>query len=186
MFLVETWLDEASLLELRNKMGFGDTFGVSRITRGGGLTLFWKKDVELSVENFSLNYIDAIINKGKENSWGFTGFHGFLETQNHIESWNRLRWFQHKFSLPWISAGDFNEIIKTHEKIGGKPRPNGQMQDFRDVLDECGFIDMGFVGNKFTRYKNYLNGNTIWERLDRAVATQDWMNLFPASKVLTL
>lgn len=49
-------------------MGFGDTFGVSRITRGGGLALFWKKDVELRVENYSQNYIDAVINKGKEDS----------------------------------------------------------------------------------------------------------------------
>ena len=69
MFLAKTWLDEARLLELRNKLGFGATFGVSRVTRGGGLALFWKKDVELSVENSSLNYIDAIINKGRENFW---------------------------------------------------------------------------------------------------------------------
>ena len=45
---------------------------------------------------------------------------------------------------------------------------------------------MGYSGNKFTWYKNYLNGNTIWERLDRVVATQESMNLFPATKVLTL
>ena len=80
MFLAETWLDEARLLELRNKLRFGDTFGVSRVTRGEGLALFWKKYVELSVENSSLNYIDAIINKGRENSWRFIGFYGFPET----------------------------------------------------------------------------------------------------------
>ena len=45
---------------------------------------------------------------------------------------------------------------------------------------------MGYSGNKFTWYKNYPNGNTIWERLDRVVATQESMNLFPATKVLTL
>ena len=66
VFLAETWLDEARLLKLRNK--FRDTLGVSRVTRGRGLALFWKKDVELSVENSSLNYIDVILNKGRENS----------------------------------------------------------------------------------------------------------------------
>ena len=60
------------------------------------------------------------------------------------------------------------------------------MQDFRDVLDEFGFIDLGFVGNKFTWYKNFSNGHTIWERLDRAVGTQSWLSLFPAIKVVTL
>ena len=99
VFLAETWLDEARLIELQNKMGFGDTFGVSRVTRGGGLALFWKKDVELLVENSSLNYIDAIINKGKENSWRFTSFYGFPKTQNHMESWNKIRWLHQKSSL---------------------------------------------------------------------------------------
>ena len=102
-----------------------------------------------------------------------------------MESWNKLQWLHQKSSLPWICAGDFNEILKSQEKLGGKPRPNGQMQDFRDVLDECGFTDMGYVGNKYTWYKHYQNGNTIWGRLDKAIATQDWLNLFPASKVLT-
>ena len=80
-------------------MGFGDTFGVSRVTRGRGLALFWKKDVELSVENSSLNYIDAIIEKGKEKNWRFTGFYGFPETMNHMESWNKIRWLHQKSSL---------------------------------------------------------------------------------------
>ena len=123
--------------------------------------MFWKKDVQLSVENSSLNYIDAIIDKAKENIWRFTGFYSFPKTRNHMESWNKIRWLHQKYSLPWIYAGDFNEILKSHEKVGGRPRLNGQMQEFRDVLDECGFIDMGYSGNKFTWYKNYPNGNTI-------------------------
>lgn len=60
------------------------------------------------------------------------------------------------------------------------------MQDFRDVLDECGFVDLGFIRNKFTWYKNYPNGTTIWERLDKAVGLHDWLNLFPTTKVCTL
>ena len=127
VFLAETWLDEARLTNLRDKMGFGDTFGVSRVTRGGGLALFWKKDVQLSVENSSLNYINAIIDKGKESSWRFIGFYGFPETRNHMASWNKIRWLHQKSSLPGICAGDFNEILKSHEKVGGRPRPNRQM-----------------------------------------------------------
>ena len=36
------------------------------------------------------------------------------------------------------------------------------MQVFRDILDECGFVDLGFVGNKFTWCKNDSNGCTVW------------------------
>ena len=79
--------------------------------------------------------------------------------------------------------GDFNEILKSHEKLGGRPRPLTQMQEFRDVIDECGFRDLGFIGNKFTWHKNVMGSDSIWERLDRAVANGDWEVLFPASKV---
>ena len=119
------------------------------------------------VEDASQNYIDAIINKGKEGSWRFTGFYGYPGTQNHLESWRILRRLQQQSNLPWLCAGDFNEIAKSHEKVGGRPRPNQQMQEFRDVLDECGFIDLGFVGNKFTWYKSIRMGQRFGRGLTR-------------------
>ena len=36
---------------------------------GGGLVLFWKLTIDVTVEGFSKNYIDAITNKNKENEW---------------------------------------------------------------------------------------------------------------------
>ena len=50
----------------------GDYFGVLKITRGGGLAFFWKRDVESS----SSNHIDALINTGKEDTLRFTSFYG--------------------------------------------------------------------------------------------------------------
>ena len=60
------------------------------------------------------------------------------------------------------------------------------MEDFRDVLDEYGLRDLGFMGGKFTWCNGHSDGFTIWERLDRAVATMDWLDKFPATKVIHL
>ena len=65
-FLAETWLDKARLVSIRDSLQFGHHHGVSKITRGGGLALFWKKNFELHIESSSLNYIDALINKEKK------------------------------------------------------------------------------------------------------------------------
>ena len=54
------------------------------------------------------------------------------------------------------------------------------------MLDECEFKDLGFVGGKYTWYRGASGGNTIWERLDRAVATIDWIDMFLATKVVHL
>ena len=87
------------------------------------------------------------------------------------------------FDLPWLCVGDFNEILKAHKKMGGKLRPSKQMQDFQDVV-ECGFVNLGFVGNKFTWCKQTVDGVTVWERLDRALANDEWISLYPASNVI--
>lgn len=46
--------------------------------------------------------------------------------------------------------------------MGGAIRPHSQMQLFRDVIDECGFMDLGFVGQRFTWSRHYENGSLIW------------------------
>ena len=55
-------------------------------------------------------------------------------------------------------------------------RPENQMRDFREALDECGFADLGYVEQKYTWYKQLTGGVTVWERLDRAVANNDWIS----------
>ena len=60
------------------------------------------------------------------------------------------------------------------------------MEQFREVLDECNLLDLGFSRNKFTWSRTYLNGGMVWERLDPAVCTAEWYDLFPSTSVQTL
>ena len=186
VLLAETWLDKARLEEICVKLKLGGMIEVCCDTRGGGIVIFWKKDVDFSLGTFSVNHIDGILNKGKENEWRFTGFYGEPEIQNHHLSWTCLRRLKNRNAIPWLCAGDFNEITHSHEKKGGRLRPERQMVEFRDVLDECGFRDLGFVGGKFIWCNGHPNGFTIWERLDREVATMEWIEKFPATKVMHL
>ena len=134
----------------------------------------------------SQNRIDVLINRGKEKVWRFTGFYGAPETQLHRESQDLLHDLNNRFSVLWLCGGDFNELLKSHEKLGGRLRPYGQLQKFREVLDECGLFDLGFVGNKFTWFKTFPGSGVVWQRLDRAVSSVAWYDMFPATKVSTL
>ena len=119
MFLAETWLDKARLEDIQIRLNFGGMIEVGRETRRGGIAIFWKKDVDFSLGTFSPNHIDAILNKGKEDEWRFTGFYGEPNTSNHHLSWLCLRRIKTRNSIPWLCAGDFNEIVRSHEKLGG-------------------------------------------------------------------
>ena len=183
MFIAETWADEARLKDIKRKLEFDHLFVVPRINRGGGLALFWRNSIDVNVETSSKYHIDSIINKGREDAWRFTGFYGELATHLRHESWTKLRQLNSRFNLPWLCAGDFNEIVRSEEKCGGSNRSQPQMQMFREVIDECGFLDLGFVGPQFTWSKHYAVGHLVWERLDRGLANYEWLRRFAGAKV---
>ena len=134
--------------------------------------------------NLSLkNHIDSIIDKGSSEAWRFTGFYGKPDTQKRKESWDLLCLLNRCFDLPWLYAGDFNEIVSSLEKMGGSSRSQVQMQLFREAIDECGFIDLDFSGSQFTWQKHFSNSHSIWESLDRCLANNDWLIKFVGSKV---
>ena len=72
------------------------------------------------------------------------------------------------------------------EKKGGASKPASQMDWFEEVIDVCGFKDIGFIGRRFTWLYQKFDGTQIRERSDRALATCDWMAKFPAAKLYHL
>ena len=130
------------------------------------------------MEGFSKNYIDAIINKNRENEWQFIEFYGKSKTKKRFESWDLLRSLDRTFQISWLCVGDFNELIRSNEKLGGNKRSHNQMYLFRDVIDKCKFIDLGYLGSKFTWRKQFARNQSIWEKLDKAFCTNDWLQQF--------
>ena len=97
VYVAETWLKKARLISLRDKWKFDGMIDFSREGRGGGVAVFWKKQMDFLVDTYSPYHIDAVINKGKEGEWRFTGFYGELDTNNHFISWATLRRLKSKF-----------------------------------------------------------------------------------------
>ena len=102
MLLAETWVDEAWLKHVLWKIQFENIFIAPRLNKGGGLVLFWRSSIDVSVVGLSKNYIDVIINKNKEDECRFTGFYGEPKTQRRFEPWDQLRNLDRKFQIPWL------------------------------------------------------------------------------------
>ena len=86
-------------------------------------------------------------------------------------------------TLPWLYLGDFNEITRQSEKMGGSYRSQAQMQLFRDAIDECGFMDLSFTGSQFTWKKHFNDGHSVWERLDQGMDNREWLLRFAGTTV---
>lgn len=61
---------------------------------------------------------------------------------NRINLTNILRTLCRVEDMVWLVFGNFNEIINQNEKGGGRPLPEKQMKDFRDVLTDCDLRDL--------------------------------------------
>ena len=178
-------MDKVRLTRIQNRLDYRHKFVVPRKNKACGLVLFWKDEFNLEVKTFLKNHIDTTINKTTEDEWRFTGLYDEPDTSKRHESWDRLCNLKNGGSMTWILADDFNEITRQSEKKGGRVRPHSQMQPFRKALDEYGFMDMGFVGSKFTWHK-HLTDYIVWEWLDRVVATNSWFTKFSNTKIYHL
>ena len=57
------------------------------------------------------------------------------------------------------------------------------MQVFRDCQYFWGLKDLGFTGLPFTWCNKHFGGDLIWVRLDRALASVDWILKFPSCRL---
>jgi hypothetical protein len=183
VFLIETWSNEDYLEILRCNLQFSNKFVVHSNKKGGGLALLWNVDLNVSIKSYSHNHIDAVINEGMSDAWRLTGVYGAPETHNRPKTWDLLRKLDGLFQLPWCCLGDFNEVVKLEEMCGRFRRPEKQMQAFRNVLDDCGLVDLGFHGFPFTWCNNRDPPHTTWVRLDRAVVNTEWLTRYPRARV---
>lgn len=135
-----------------------------------GLALFWKSDWKVDLESFGPSHVNTFVTDPKEDTWRFTRFCGNPVRHHRHHSWELFRRLKSIYSISWLIGRDFNDILHLSEKLGGSNRYSSSMKDFADVINQCGFRDIGFFGPNFTWKNNQLNSNEIQERLDRFLA----------------
>ena len=86
-------------------------------------------------------------------------------------------------SSPWIIARDFNEVLADNDKFGGKTINANRSLLFKDCLDSCNMVDLGFSGPRFTWSNRRGVRGLIQERLDRFFVNPGWCTLYPNARV---
>ncbi|XP_075659168.1 uncharacterized protein LOC142629059 [Castanea sativa] len=92
--------------------------------------------------------------------------------------WKNLASIAPMHDLPWLMLGDFNEMLSSSDKLGGNPLIPRRVQMFKDCLDSCGMVDLGFHGPRFTWVNKREVGHFIQERLDRGFANSEWRRMY--------
>ena len=184
VFLSETKASVSRIKGLQRKLEFTQGIAVPSDGQSGGLAMLWREGVDVRLRSVSHSHIDVcVIGEGGACSWRATGFYGHPDARKRHTSWELLRSLKNQSTLPWVVFGDFNEIVHPEEKLGWLDRDADQMRNFRECLNEYGLFDLGFVGQRFTWCNGRFGEQRTLVRLDRVVADERWMELFPEAQV---
>ncbi|KAF9592580.1 hypothetical protein IFM89_016031 [Coptis chinensis] len=187
MCLAETKANKEKIGYLSKKLKLEGHFAVPAQGQSGGLVVLWKEGVELEILGASKNQITGkLANYFSTDDWFFSFVYGEPAAHNRNKVWNELRGLAPLIPGPWCLFGDFNAIAQLNEKIGGKSTISKSMHEFNNLINDLGLVDLGFKGPKFTWSNNRRIGDHVLERLDRAMASTEWIALFPHALVQTV
>ncbi|XP_074301071.1 uncharacterized protein LOC141632422 [Silene latifolia] len=166
-------------------LAFDDVAWLFTATTGSGilgLVILWRDGVEVEVVSSIAHYIDVIIRGLFEISeWRLTRLYGWAQNEDKWRTWQLMRELKSLLFLPWVVIGDFNQILFEHEKRGGAPRDQRSMDEFREAMDECGLMDIGFSEEPFTWWNIRGGSEAVFERLDRALVSPSFLEVCPTT-----
>ncbi|KAF7128168.1 hypothetical protein RHSIM_Rhsim11G0021500 [Rhododendron simsii] len=181
---METKNNKVFLEIIRRSLKFDFASYVDPVGSAGGLALWWNSDLAIDIEIATKNIVHTIISdKGNSLVWAASFVYGCPSRDGKSQVWDELRMLGKFEKLPWLCMGDFNEVLCSSDKRGGNIPSQRRLGTFRDMLNECGLVDLEFKGPKFTWRNNRSAENLIMERIDLAFANAKWREEFDQAMV---
>lgn len=150
IFLMETKNTEEVITNLLPFFDYESRFLVPpHSPGGGGLAIYWKKDIDLHVLCSCNNYIDTSISY-KNNIFVATFVYGEPDHTKRRDVWNEIINLAFSREEPWFLTGDFNDILENCEKTGGPTRTEGSFGDFRAFISQGDLYDIQHSGNSLS------------------------------------
>ncbi|GAU29062.1 hypothetical protein TSUD_278180, partial [Trifolium subterraneum] len=186
LFLSETLSHNRHIESIHVLLGFDSCLAIDVEGRSGGLAVFWKDSSKCRVLNYTRNFINMLVEDEQWGEWRLTCYYGYPERSRRRATWDLLRALGNMSSIPWCIIGDFNDLLSQADKKGIHPHPNGLCMGFRQAVSDCDLKNIPIEGHQFTWIKSRGTPHVIEERLDRAMASTSWLQLFPHVRLTNL
>nr|XP_023913965.1 uncharacterized protein LOC112025518 [Quercus suber] len=185
MIIIETRVGGDRAKELTDQLPFKGALHADTYSYAGGIWLLWHPEVvDISKLASTEQEIHALVKVKSFNfSWLLSAIYASPRAFKRYCLWDNLSIVWSIHDLPWVLLGDFKEVLCNDDKFGGNPVNIKRALKFKDCLDVCGMMDLGFCGPKFT-WSNLRNIRVlIFEKLDRCFANVSCRSVFPEAVV---
>ena len=143
--------------------------------------------MEVKLLSSTKQEIHAVVKVLNSNSsWLFTAIYASPRSAERHFLWNNSNKVAELHDMPWVIAGDFNETLTAEDKFGDRAVGVNSSLRFKEYLDNCNMIDIGFSGPRFTWTNKREVQALIQVRLDRFFVNPSWFLLYPEARVMHL
>lgn len=181
MVITETRVGGNRAKKIIEGLPFDGFITTNTIGYAGGLWILWKsEDAEVSLLSATEQEIHASVKVCALNlSWLFSAIYGSPRFAKWRLLWSNIEEVRKFHNLPWLMIGDFNEVLCVEDKFGGNQVNLNKVLELKAYLDSYSFVDLGFVGPKYTWTNKRQILDLILERIDRCFANPLWRILYP-------
>ena len=188
LIITETRVSGDRAARIIEDLPFDGFFTTETIGYAGGLWLLWKREeVDIVVLSATEQEIHATVQVHNSNlTWLISPIYASPHLAERKILWSNLSKVAQLHKLPWLLLGDFNEVLCGEDKFGGRKVNLNRALEFKDCLDDCNLLDLGFSGPKYTWSNLRQITDLVLERIDRCFANSEWRVLFPEASVTHL
>ena len=129
------------------------------------------------------NHVDLEVDDVVKGHWRVIAFYGYPERVRRRDSWNHLRNLSVASQLPWCCMGDFNDMLYSEDKKGRVEHPEWLFRGFQTAVSDCGLQDLPLEGYPFIWERGKGTDHAVKERIDRALVTSSWLDLFSQARL---
>ncbi|KAK8601718.1 hypothetical protein V6N12_051546 [Hibiscus sabdariffa] len=137
------------------------------------------EDISVTILKDSTNFIDTLIVVNGEEPWLCTFIYGPPHTAEKQQFWRDFHCLCQDTTNKWCVIGDVNIVVDQSEKKGGNLVINSQAKCFMDFMDVAGMIELPIKGGMYTWTNMRSNNDTIAERLDKILMSNEWSMAYP-------
>ncbi|KAI9113231.1 hypothetical protein K1719_015756 [Acacia pycnantha] len=153
------------------RLGYNGLAFVPSVGRSGGLAAAWRsKQGSVSVIRSDRQFIHLYCSLENVQPFYLTAVYAIPNPICKSILWHELKCLSLSAVSPWVTLGDFNDILSSGERMGGSGINPLKIRRFQERVADCHLSDLGFVGPKFTwKGPRLPNCGRLYERLDRAL-----------------
>ncbi|XP_062100614.1 uncharacterized protein LOC133806542 [Humulus lupulus] len=149
----------------------------------GRIIIAWNPNsFEVDIKGGTNQLIHCVLKPKRGHSFALTVVYAADDSKTREILWRDLVTISEGMKIPWIVGGDFNAVLNPEERLEYRGNAN-ELIPFQTYVNKCGLEDVKYNGRFFTWNNKQDGKNRVYAKLNRILATSDWIDTYSTAEV---